>query len=211
MFRSFRNAFLAGLLTFLPLGITVFLVKFLVDKVGSPISRIFFHTFPQLVPSKTFMVFVINFLASLLVLLFIALIGYISRYFLGRLFIRVTEKIIDRLPFIRTLYGTSKQIVGTFSNGKHVLFQEVVLVEFPSKGASAIGFMTGNTDGELGGFCGKDGICVFVPTTPNPTSGFLIFVKRSSCKPLHMSIADAMKAIISGGALVPPPPAEKPL
>jgi uncharacterized membrane protein len=181
-----------------------------VDKVGAPASQVFFHAFPQFVPSKTFMVSLINFFATLLVLVFIALIGHVSRYFLGRLFIRGTEKIIDRLPFIRTLYNTSKQIVGTFSNGKGVLFQEVVLVEFPASGSSAIGFVTSNAEGELAGFCGKDSLCVFVPTTPNPTSGFLIFVKRSSCRPLHMSISDAMKAIISGGALVPPPPTEKP-
>jgi uncharacterized membrane protein len=206
VFRSFRNAFFAGLLAFLPLGITIFLVKFLVDKVGSPASRLFFHIFPQFVPSKTFMIFVINFLATLLVLLFIAIIGYISRYFLGKFIIRGTEKIIDRLPFIRVLYNTSKQIVGTFSNGKRVLFQEVVLVEFPLKGSGAIGFVTSAAEGELGGFCGNDGLCVFVPTTPNPTSGFLIFVSRKNCKPLQMSIADAIKAIISGGALVPPAP-----
>lgn len=210
MFRSFRNAFIAGLLAFLPLGITVFLVKLLVDKVGSPASRIFFHTFPQLVPSKTFMVFVANLLATLLVVLLIAIIGYVSRYFLGKFFIRGTEKIIDRLPFIRTLYNTSKQIVGTFSNGKRVLFQEVVLVEFPLKGSGAIGFVTSSAEGELGGFCGSDGLCVFVPTTPNPTSGFLIFVDRKNCKPLQMSIADAIKAIISGGALVPPVPTGMP-
>jgi uncharacterized membrane protein len=197
-------------LAFLPLGITIFLVKLLVDKVGAPASRIFFHAFPQLVPSKTFMVFVINFLATLLVLLFIAVIGYVSRYFLGRFLIRATEKIIDRLPFIRSLYSTSKQIVGTFSNGKRVLFQEVVLVEFPLKGSGAIGFVTSTAEGELGGFCGNEGLCVFVPTTPNPTSGFLIFVARKDCKPLQMSIADAIKAIISGGALVPPAPTQNP-
>jgi uncharacterized membrane protein len=210
VFRSFRNAFITGLLAFLPLGITIFLVKLLVDKVGSPASRLFFHAFPQLVPSKTFMIFTINFLSTLFVLLFIAIIGYISRYFLGRFLIRGTEKIIDRLPFIRALYSTSKQIVGTFSNGKRVLFQGVVLVEFPSKGSGAIGFVTGSVNGELSGFCGKEGRCVFVPTTPNPTSGFLIFVDQNRCKPLQMSIADAMKTIISGGALVPPAPTDKP-
>jgi uncharacterized membrane protein len=210
MFRAFRNAFIAGLLAFLPLGITIFLVKLLVDKIGSPASRLFFHAFPHLVPSKTFMIFAINFLSTLFVVLFIALVGCVSRYFLGRFLLRGTEKIIDQLPFIRTLYNTSKQIVGTFSNGKRVLFQEVVLVEFPTKGSSAIGFVTGNADGELGNFCEKNGVCVFVPTTPNPTSGFLIFVDRNSCKSLQMSISDAMKAIISGGALVPPTPTTTP-
>jgi uncharacterized membrane protein len=207
--RFFRNAFIAGLLSFLPLGITIFLVKLLVDKVGSPVSRLFFHVFPQLIPSKTFMIFAINFISTLFILLLIAMVGCISRYFLGKFLIRVTEKIIDRLPFIRVLYNTSKQIVGTFSNGKRVLFQEVVLVEFPAKGSCAIGFVTGCAEGELGGFCEEDGLCVFVPTTPNPTSGFLIFVNRSRCKPLQMSVADAIKAIISGGALVPSATTEK--
>jgi uncharacterized membrane protein len=203
MLRSLRNAFITGLIFLLPLGITLFLVKLLVDTVGAPASKLFFFNSPQLVPTNGLILFVINFVATLFVLVFIALIGYISRYFLGKFILRVTEKIIARLPFISVLYNTSKQIVGTFSDGKRAVFRTAVLVEFPSKGARAIGFITGDVEGELRDRCGKDKLSVFVPTTPNPTSGFLIFVDKSGCEPLHMSIGDAMKVIISGGAVIP--------
>ncbi|MDR0428594.1 MAG: DUF502 domain-containing protein [Puniceicoccales bacterium] len=203
MIRSLRNAFFTGLLILLPLGITVFLVTLLIEAIGAPASKLFFHKFYSTFPAYGLRMFAINCIATLLVVALITSIGYISRYFLGRFIIRGTEKLITKLPFVRMLYGTTKQIVDTFSEGKRAVFQRAVMVEFPRKGIYSIGFQTGEAEGELSSVDRQEMISVFIPTTPNPTSGFLVFVREDQCKLLKMSIGDAMKAIISGGALVP--------
>jgi uncharacterized membrane protein len=201
MLRSFRNAFFAGLVALLPLGITLFILLSLVHHVGAPIGRLCLGGVHGQIPGL--IRFSADLLSTLLVVAFVAALGWISRYFLGRFFIRSTERLITRLPIVRSLYNTSKQIVATFSDGRRAIFQKVVLVEFPHGGAHSIGLLTGEAGGEIAAKVGAT-LCVFVPTTPNPTSGFLIFVPADRCIPLAMSVADAMKAIISGGALVPP-------
>ncbi|MDR1438038.1 MAG: DUF502 domain-containing protein [Puniceicoccales bacterium] len=203
MVRSIRNAFFSGLLILLPLGITVFLVTLLIDTVGAPASKLFFRQLHSVFRNAGIYIFAANCVATILVLIFITLIGYVSRYFFGRFIIRLTEKVITKLPFIRTLYNTTKQIVGTFSGGKRAVFQRAIMIEFPRKGTYSIGFQMGKATGELQRPDVEQMLCVFIPTTPNPTSGFLVFVEENQCISLNMSIADAMKAIISGGALIP--------
>jgi uncharacterized membrane protein len=209
MFRSFRKAFIAGLFTLLPLGITAWLLSFLLNSVGNPAGRLFFGRFFLDLPPSGAVAALINSLAIVLVIALVAGMGYVSRYVIGRYIIRGTERIIDRMPLIRTIYGTAKQIVNTFSDGHRAVFQHVVLVEFPRAGTYALGFLSGEMSGEMSRKTGKKLVSVFIPTTPNPTSGFLILAPEDQCITLEMSIADAIKSIISGGAFIPSDDAEK--
>ncbi|MDR2576472.1 MAG: DUF502 domain-containing protein [Puniceicoccales bacterium] len=204
MLRSFRNAFFTGLFTLLPLGITAFVVALLIERIGTPASKLFFGHAPRTFAVNAAVTYTINILATLLVVVLVALLGCVSRYFLGRWIIGGTERIIGRLPFVRMLYNTSKQIIGTFSDGKRAVFRKAVLVEFPNDKMRSIGFVTGKAEGHIAeGFNEEDVLCVFIPTTPNPTSGFLILVPSARCVFLDLPIADAMKMVISGGAFIP--------
>ena len=142
-------------------------------------------------------------LSVMVVLLLITLLGYGSRLVLGRLLLNSFERILGGLPFINTVYRTVKQIVDTFSEQKKAVFQEVVLIEYPRKQSYVLGFLTSKARGETQSVTGEEIVNIFVPTTPNPTSGFLLMLPEADIKRLDMSIAEGMKLIISGGAVVP--------
>ena len=144
-----------------------------------------------------------NTISALIVVVFITLIGYLSTFFLGRLAINLSEAIIGKIPFANTIYKTVKQIVDTFSKQKKAVFQAAVLIEFPREGVYSVGFLTGEGRGELSEKAGEELLNVFVPTTPNPTSGFLMLLKKEQVVTLDMSVSDAMKFIVSFGAVVP--------
>jgi uncharacterized membrane protein len=203
MFRRFRNAFLSGMLTVLPLWVTAFLLVFLVSHVGAPLSHLLFGSLSISQDASPLLEFAFDLLSTIVVILVLAAIGAISRYMLGRFMIRTTEKLIDRLPVVGMLYSTSKQIIGTFSDGNRAIFQRAVLVEFPRKGLYSIGFLTGEATDEIQNHIGNVAVSVFVPTTPNPTSGFLFYVKNGDYIPLQFSVGDALKMIMSGGTFSP--------
>jgi uncharacterized membrane protein len=122
----------------------------------------------------------------------------------GRTLVRLGERLLSRMPVVRGVYGTLKQIFETVLAQKSRSFREVVLVEYPRRGVGAIGFVTGPTSGEIQACSGEELVNVFVPTTPNPTSGFLLFVPRSDLIHLDMSVEDGIKMVISGGIVGPP-------
>ncbi|MFP4069800.1 MAG: DUF502 domain-containing protein [Verrucomicrobiota bacterium] len=206
MLRSLRNAFITGLIVTLPLGVTIIVINFLVEKLGAPTSQFFFghldlswldwgaHTVEWL----------LQFISVLIVFLLITLIGFSSRFVLGRWLFNVFERLLDRVPFINTVYRTVKQIVDTVSAQNKAVFQQVVLIEYPRPRSYAIGFLTSSARGETQDVTGEHIVNVFVPTTPNPTSGFLLMLPDTDVTPLKMTITDGMKLIISGGAVVPP-------
>ncbi|MDR1435616.1 MAG: DUF502 domain-containing protein [Puniceicoccales bacterium] len=193
-----RKAFLSGLLTLLPLGITVFVIAFLMEHVGRPVSKVMFKGLQLSAPES----FVADCAAIFFSIVAVTAVGAISRYVVGRWFIGATERVIGRVPFISMVYGTSRQIVGTFADGNRAVFQKAVMLRLAESQISVIGFLSADVCGELSSD-GRETVAVFVPTTPNPTSGFLLIVPKDSCIALDMSIGDAMKMIISGGALVP--------
>ena len=207
--KGLRNAFFSGFVLLAPLGVTILVVQFLLDKIGGRAGKLIFSPFlsPETmnVPWVNFSIQVVS---TLIVVVIITMIGYLSNYFMGKFFLRVFERIIDRLPFISTVYNTVKQIVDTFSKQKESVFQKTVLVEYPRKGAWALGFLTGDSKGEVQAKTGDTCVNVFVPTTPNPTSGFLLMIPRDEVLDMQMPVADGMKLIISGGAVVPPYGAE---
>ncbi|MGF1448208.1 MAG: DUF502 domain-containing protein [Opitutales bacterium] len=201
-----RNAFITGLVLLLPLGVTIFVINLLLVNVGEPTVDLIFENVLNIPPPKksTFNWYVFSLLSTLIVVFLITLLGIASRYFLGRYLITLFERVIDALPFVNAVYRVVKQIVDTFSKQQKAVFQKVVLVEYPRRDAYALGFLTSDAKGEVQALTEGDVVNVFIPTTPNPTSGFLLMIPAPEVIELRMSIGDGMKLIISGGAVVPP-------
>ncbi len=211
MFTKLRNSFITGIALILPLAITIIVVNFLLDKIGAPSSNLLLERFvdPQLL-KITGVETGLDILALLFVTLTITLFGFFSKYFIGRYFILTAEKILGQVPFINTVYKTVKQIVDTFSKQDKSVFQKVVLIEYPRKNCYVIGFLTSYSKGEVQNKVATNLINIFVPTTPNPTSGFLLMLPEDEAIKLEMSVGEGMKLIISGGAVVPPFQENKP-
>tara|TARA_B100001057_G_scaffold250120_1_gene250371 strand:- start:1232 stop:1909 length:678 start_codon:yes stop_codon:yes gene_type:complete len=202
--RKFRNAFLTGLLIFLPLGTTIFVLNFLLDLFKDPVTRLAF----QLGLSEESFFFGLETLLAALGLILgilgLTLLGFLSNYVLGKFFISTTEKFLDKVPFLSTVYRSVKQIVETFGKENRAVFKAVVLIEYPRKDCWVLGFLTGDASSDTEDVVEKKLSNIFVPTTPNPTSGFLLLVPRKEVHFLKMSVGDGMKMLISGGAVVPP-------
>ncbi len=203
-FASLRNAFLTGLLLLAPIAVTWLVFSWLVDRVGGGFKDIFFFYVPDTLRNHTSLGMVWNILSTLIVVVLVTFLGYVSRLFLGKYFGGMAERVIANIPGVGTVYSTVKQVVETFNTQNRNLFSKVVLVEFPRKGAYALAFLTSKTRGEPQAKTNGEVWTLFVPTTPNPTSGFLIMVPRSEIVELEMSVGDGMKMVISGGSVVPP-------
>jgi uncharacterized membrane protein len=202
--RSLRNAFLTGLLLLTPLGVSLFVFSWLVNNVGGRFSTSILYFIPREWLAIEDLQLIWNILATIIVFMAITFLGYLSRYFVGKWFLSVTENILDKVPFINTVYKTVKQIVDTFSSQQKAVFKKTVLIEYPRRGIWAIGFLTSETRGEVQIKTSRNLRNVFVPTTPNPTSGFLLMIPEEEIYELEMTIGDGMKLIISGGAVIPP-------
>jgi uncharacterized membrane protein len=134
----------------------------------------------------------------------ITLVGALTAGFLGRFIVRIGERIVNRMPIVRSVYSASKQILETVFRDQSEAFREAVLVEYPRRDAWTIGFITGQTKGEIQELTSDEVVNVYVPTTPNPTSGFLLYIPAKDLKPLDMSVEDAVKMVISVGMVTPP-------
>ena len=205
MFRSLRNAFITGIVVILPLGVTVIVINFLLVRLGNPASQFFFWYLDSEWRNLPAVKFALETISVFVVFLLITILGYGSRFVLGRIMLGGLERLLDRVPFINTVYRTVKQIVDTFGQQEKAVFQEVVLIEYPRKRCYVLGFLTSTAMGETQTRTDEHIVNVFVPTTPNPTSGFLLMLPEEDIRRLQMNIADGMKLIISGGAVVPDP------
>lgn len=206
---SLRNAFVTGLLLLAPIAVTWLVFSWLVEKVGGGFRDIFFFFVPETLRNHPSLGVLWDILSTLIVIVLVTLLGYISRLLIGRYFGTVAERFIAGIPGIGTVYTTVRQIVDTFSTQNRNLFSKVVLVEFPRPGSYAIAFLTNKACGEPQAKTKEEVWTLFVPTTPNPTSGFLIMVPRHQITELEMSVGDGMKMVISGGSVVPPWPPGK--
>lgn len=206
---SFRNAFVTGLLLLAPIAVTWWVFSKLVEKVGGGFRDIFFFYVPETLRNHPSLGIIWDILSTLIVIALVTALGYFSRLFLGRYFGSVGERFIVGIPGIGTVYQTVKQIVDTFSSQNRNLFSKVVLLQFPREGSYAIGFLTNRAQGEPQAKTTEEVWTIFVPTTPNPTSGFLIMLPRSQIIELDMSVGDGMKMVISGGSVIPPWPPEQ--
>jgi len=133
----------------------------------------------------------------------VGLIGRMTRYYIGKKLIGLVDLIMLKVPLINRIYAAVKQVNEAFTSKKQSSFKQVVLVEFPGKGLYSIGFLTGESHSEIESQLKQEVVSVFVSTTPNPTTGFLVFLERNKVRKLSMSVADGIKYIISLGAVAP--------
>ncbi|HWL14830.1 MAG TPA: DUF502 domain-containing protein [Opitutus sp.] len=197
---SFRNAFISGALLLAPLIVTVWAFSTIIDVVGGTFRPIYRDYLPE---SFQHIPFFWDLVATLVVILLVTLLGYLSQYVFGKIFLTMGERAIQRIPGVGGLYVSVKHIVTTLGTQNRNLFSKVVLVEFPREGCWAVGFLTNKQQGEPHTFIGGEVLTVFIPTAPNPTSGFLIMLPKEKVRELDMAVGDGMKMIISGGAVIP--------
>ena len=192
--------FLTGLLVTAPVLLTVYITWAAIELIDGQVASI--------LPGFNQLVFANIPGAGLIIgLILITFIGAVAAGFLGRWLIGLGESILNRMPVVRTIYGASKQILETVISAQSDAFRDAVLVEYPRRGLWVIGFVTGGTKGEVADHMDENMVNVFIPTTPNPTSGFLLFCPRDEVIYLDMSVEDAVKLVVSGGIVHPPEPA----
>lgn len=201
---TLRNAFISGALLLAPLWVTIWVFVKVVDIFGGTVRPLYEPYLPKSLESAWFFWGVLDIAATVIVLLLVAAFGYLSSYVFGKYFLSVSEAAIQRIPGAGTIYNSVKQIVATFGTQNRNMFNKVVLVEFPRKGAWTLAFLSNREQGEVQSHLGPEMLTVFVPTTPNPTGGYMLILPRQEVIELEMSVGDGMKMIISGGAVVPP-------
>ncbi len=204
--NKLRNYFVSGSLLLAPFFVTGWVLISLLEVVGGGFRDYLLFFLPESLRAQGTLGLVWNVLATLIVVLLVTVFGYVSRHMLGRYFGRLAERLIQTIPVISGIYNTVKQIITTFGAQDRTLFSKVVLLEFPRKGVHTIGFLTSKVQGEAQARVGHELWTVFVPTTPNPTSGYLLLVPKEEVVELEMSVSDGMKLIVSGGAVTPPGP-----
>jgi uncharacterized membrane protein len=203
MMARLRAYFFAGILITAPVSITVYLAWLFVSFVDSRVTPLL----PARFNPETYLPFAIPGLGVVIMVVGLTLIGASTAGYFGRLVMRVFDASLARMPVVRSIYGAVKQIIETVLAQKSSAFRQAVLIQYPRLGVWTIAFLTGVTKGEVQDVTQSDVINVFVPTTPNPTSGFLLFVPRADVVPLAMSVEDALKMVVSGGIVTPTPPA----
>ncbi len=196
LFQRLRNYFLTGLVAAAPVAITIWVAMWFVQSVDS-----WFAPFiPNALRELPFSLPGLGLIAALLLL---TTLGFLTANFFGRAIIGYGESLVDRLPLIRGIYSTLKQIFETVATQSNKNFKSVVLFEYPRKDIWAIGFVTTEAKGEISEKKDDNLLCIFAPTTPNPTSGYVLFVPKEDTVALDMSVEDAAKLIISAGLVIP--------
>jgi uncharacterized membrane protein len=205
LYRSLRGYFIAGLLVLIPIYVTIGLTRWTYEKISGPVNTwIQQHwKLPELLRERLGYEGPIPGLGLVITLAFILGIGLFARNYVGKRIIGFFERLVFRIPLVSKIYNGAKQVSEAFFQRNRNLFQAVVLVEYPRRGIYTIGFLTQTDSGEISDKLGRDMACVFISTTPNPTSGVLIVVPRSDLVVLDMSIEEGLKMVISGGVVTP--------
>ena len=190
-----RNYFIAGVLVLIPIGVTVYLTLFFI--------KIFAKILPQEINPNNYLPYSIPGLEIIISIIVITVIGWLSLSFLGKKLVKLVNDIFKKIPFLRTVYSAIGQMTQSFAQTRKSKKKSVVLVEYPRKGSWAVGFATQENTGEIASKTNKNLINVFVPTTPNPTSGFLLMFPKDEIIYLDMSFEDASKFIVSAGTSNP--------
>ena len=195
--RRIRNIFITGLLITLPIALTYFILQFLFKNLDtlSPVFTKILIDMGAPIPEG----YRIPALGLVITLLIVLAVGWFTTNFFGKQMINLGESIVEKIPFVRKIYKGSKQVVQSIAHADTTAFRKVVLLEFPRRGMLAIGFVTGSARGEVQEYTREDVLNVFVPTMPNPTSGFLVFAPPEDLTEIDMSIEDGIKYVVSGG------------
>lgn len=203
--KSKLKAYLiAGLLVAGPIGLTVVVIQWFVTLMDGLLLAVL----PERFQPNNLIGFALPGIGLIVTLLLLLLVGALATNFFGRSLVRLFENLVSRIPLVKGVYTLFKQVTDTLFVGDRQGFRKVVMIEYPRKGIWTVAFMTGLASGELPRQIGRRVINVFVPTTPNPTSGFYLLVPEEDATVLQMSVEDAFKLIVSGGMVTPP---EKPL
>ncbi len=201
-----RRYLVAGLLVWIPLGVTILLISFAVRQMDKSLALIPEKFQPSVILQQVFIteepVHIPGF-GVILILLIVLLTGMFVANFIGRAFVGGWESLMDRVPVVRSIYSAAKNFAEiVFSDSSHA-FKRVLLVEYPRKGIYSLAFQTSTQLGEVQARTGEEVVGCFVPTTPNPTSGFIIMVPKRDVTVLDMEVDEALKMIISLGVVVP--------
>ncbi len=194
-----RNYFLAGILVTAPVTITFWLAWKVIQFIDNNVTP---FIPPQWNP-ETYLPFGVPGLGLVVIVVALILIGFLAAGIAGRLTTRISERVVATVPVARSIYSWTKQVFETVLSQKGTAFSEVVLVEYPCRGIWAVGFITGQTEGEVQDLTDETVFNVFVPATPNPTTGFLLFIPKGDIHHLDMSVEDGIKLVISGGIVTP--------
>lgn len=192
MITKIRNYIFAGLLVTLPLVVSITILWWVFVKITNWAVRLFPYGL------------IVRLSVPVVLLAFLALVGLIARIVFIRKAFGIGERLLIRIPLFNKIYLTAKQISQAFLSPEKTMFKRVVLVEFPRSGVYTVGFVTTVSKGTFDPKVKEELLHVFVPTTPNPTSGFLIFARQHEVRELDMSIEEGMKLVISGGIVTPP-------
>ncbi len=190
IFSKIRNNFIAGVVVLIPIGITLYLTLFLIRVSGKII--------PKEINPNNYLPFDIPGVEIFMALLIITIIGWLSLSFLGKKFIEILNNILKKIPILRTIYSAIGQMTESFTKSDNKQ-KSVVLLEYPRKGVWAVGFATKENEGLIKDKVKEDLINVFVPTTPNPTSGFLLMIPKKDLIYLDVTFEQASKFIVSAG------------
>ena len=194
IFAKIRNNFIAGVVVLIPIGITIYFTLFIVS-ISSKIL-------PKEINPNNYLPYDIPGVEIIIAVALITLIGWLSLSFIGKRLLNLLNSILKRIPILRTIYSAIVQMTETFTKGDEKK-KSVVLVEYPRKGSWAVGFATKENSGEIANRIKKDLINVFVPTTPNPTSGFLLMFPKEDVIYLDLTFEEASKFIVSAGTSNP--------
>ena len=195
---TLRKYIIAGLLVWLPFAATIVIVKFLIDLMDKTVLLLP----PEWQPANL-LGFSIPGFGVIIALSILLLTGMLAANLFGRRFVEMWERILNRIPLVRSIYSSVKQISSTIFDPSGKSFRKVVLLEYPRKGRWSIGFLTNDSMGDE--LCSVDDtlVSVFIPTTPNPTSGFIIMTRKDEITELNMNVEEAFKFVISMGVIIP--------
>ncbi len=196
--KQLRRYLVAGLLVWIPLGVTIFLLKFLIGLMDNSLRLI-----PEAYRPETLLGFAIPGLGTILTVLIVLITGLLAANLVGRTMVGMWESALERIPVVRSVYSATKNFAEIVFSDSGQSFKKVLLIEYPRKGIYSLAFQTATSLGEVQGRTGEPVVCTFVPTTPNPTSGYIIIVPKKDVIELDMEIDEALKMIISLGVVVP--------
>jgi uncharacterized membrane protein len=193
-----KSIFLAGIITVLPLGFTIFVVIFLINLLGNIAGRVLKYV-PWVSTLHPYVITIIGFF-TLIVVIFV--VGLITSSFIGRWLLRLTDRFFSKLPFIRSVYSSARQLTDTLFIDRSAL-KEVVIIEYPRKGIYTLAFVTNDDTWQIKRRGTVTCVNVFVPTSPNPTSGYYLLVPEKDIIPTGLPIEWGFKIIVSGGIVLP--------
>ena len=199
LFAWLRGRFFAGMVIALPIVVTFALLQFLISEIDKRVVPLL----PAALKPETYLNYAVPGFGLLVLVIFLTILGAIATNLIGRSVISVSDRILSRVPVVRSVYSAFKQLTEVFASNTTDQFSECVLIEYPKVGTWCIGFLSSPAKGEIKSSLGPEFIGVFVPTTPNPTSGFLMYVEASEVVRLDMTVEEGVKMILSAGLVVP--------